>query len=127
MAVITKKVVAPVKVAAKVAAPVKTVAKVAPKVEANYEAYDMSDIVLVPKGGGGGGRALSPLANAAFSLEIGQGIKISDKLYNGGKGVASLYAGAKRRNIKLRTRRDNQGNMWLFRIEMPEVEEVVEE
>lgn len=100
---------------------------VKPTAKPEYEIVSMDNIQLVPKGGGGG-KALSAFATKVYSLEIGQGIKISDERYNAGKGVASLYAGAKRRDIKLRVRRDIGGSLWLFRVEMPEVteEEVAE-
>jgi hypothetical protein len=121
------------KVATKVATVAKPVAKVATKVATKPVAKDgltifsMDNIELVPKAGGGGGKSLSPFSEAVFSLEIGQGIKISDEKYNAGKGVASVYAGAKRRNIKLRVRRDTTGQLWLFRVAPKETEETTEE
>lgn len=107
-------------------APVTAKTKVAPKAPEGFEVMDMSNIQLVPKGGGGG-RELSPFSAAVFGLEVGQGIRLSDEQYNGGKGVASLYAGAKRRGIKLRTRRDTKGQLWIFRVESPAEEEAAEE
>ena len=116
----------------------KTVSKIAPKViptvakkpvaqvkKDGYEVMDMSSIQLVPKGGGGGGKALSPFATKVFSLQHGQGFKISEEKYNAGKGVASLYAGAKRRNIKLRVRKDVNGQLWLFRVTEEEEAEAI--
>lgn len=109
------------KVAPKVAGkPVATVAK-----KDGFEVMDMSSIQLVPKGGGGGGKALSPFAQKVFALQNGQGFKISEEKYNAGKGVASLYAGAKRRNIKLRVRRDINGQLWLFRVTEEEEAEAI--
>lgn len=109
------------KVAPKVAGkPVATVAK-----KDGFEVMDMSSIQLVPKGGGGGGKALSQFAQKVFSLQNGQGFKISDEKYNAGKGVASLYAGAKRRNIKLRVRKDVNGQLWLFRVTEEEETEAI--
>ena len=88
----------------------------------DFEVFDMSNIQLLPKAGGGG-KAMSPFATKCLGLEIGQGIKISEEKYNNGKGVASLYAAAKRRGIKFRVRRDVTGQLWLFRIELEIVEE----
>jgi hypothetical protein len=114
---IFKKPVAVVKPIAKpIHAPVKTVAKVAK--QDGFEVVDMTNIMstLVTKGGGGG-RGLSPFATKAFSLEHGQGFKISDEKYGeNGKGMASTYAGAARRGIKLRVRRDINNQLWLFRV-----------
>ena len=112
MATIIKKPVP--QVVAKVAP--KVVAKVAPK--DGYQVIDMSTIQLQPKSsGGGGGKALSPFAVKVFSLENGQGFKISEERYGDkGKGIASVYAGAARRNIKLRVRRDMNNQLWLFRV-----------
>ena len=109
------------KVAPKVAGkPVATVAK-----KDGFEVMDMSSIQLVPKGGGGGGKALSPFTQKVFALQNGQGFKISEEKYNAGKGVASLYAGAKRRNIKLRVRKDVNGQLWLFRVTEEEETEAI--
>jgi len=105
-------------------APVKAVTKTAPKQE-GFEVFDMNGIELVAKGGGGG-RGMSPFAAKVFSLENGQGFKISDEKYNAGKGVASLYAGAKRRGIKLRVRRDTNGQLWLFRVTAEQEAEAAE-
>jgi hypothetical protein len=92
-----------------------------------YEIVDMSTVQLVPKGSGGGGRSLSPFAIKVFSLQNGQGMKISAERYGeSGKGLASLYAGAKRRNIKLRARKDINGNIWLFRLSEEEEQEALE-
>lgn len=108
------------KVAQKIAPKVATVAK-----KDGFEVMDMSSIQLVPKGGGGGGKALSPFAAKVFALQNGQGFKISEEKYNAGKGVASLYAGAKRRNIKLRVRKDVNGQLWLFRVTEEEEAEAI--
>ena len=138
MAIVAKKVTAPVQTK-KVTAPVqaqkgsqvmkpagKPVATVKKNAE-DFEVFDMSNITLLPKAGGGG-KAMSPFAMKCLGLEVNQGIKISDEKYNGGKGVASLYAAAKRRGIKFRVRRDTNGQLWLFRIELEEVaEEYTEE
>ena len=101
--------------------PVATVAK-----KDGFEIMDMGSIQLVPKGGGGGGKALSPFAAKVFGLLNGQGIKISEEKYNAGKGVASLYAGAKRRGIKLRVRKDVNGQLWLFRVSEEDEAEAIE-
>jgi hypothetical protein len=94
----------------------KVAAKVAPKVD-GFQVVNMDTITLQPKSGGGGGKALSPFAVKVFSLENGQGFKISEERYGDkGKGIASVYAGAARRNIKLRVRRDTDGQLWLFRV-----------
>ena len=114
--------VAPVAAKVAVKAPIK-----APVAKDGLTVFSMENIQLVPKGGGGGGKALGPFSEKCLSLEIGQGIKISDEKYNAGKGVASVYAGAKRRNIKLRVRRDVSGQLWLFRVEPTVTEETVTE
>ena len=129
MAQVTKTIAKPVAVkpVVKVATPTKVVAKQPAKpISKEFEIVSMDGIQLAPKAGGG--RGLSELAAKTFSLEIGQGFKISDDTYGvSGKGVASLYAGAKRREIKLRVRRDLNGQLWMFRVEMPETETPVVE
>ena len=109
-----------VKTVAKPAVAVKQVAKPAVRVvpKDGFEVVDMTNIMstLVTKGGGGG-KALSPFAVKVFSLDNGQGFKISEERYGDkGKGIASVYAGAARRNIKLRVRRDQNNQLWLFRV-----------
>ena len=123
MANIVKKVIAPVKAVAK--APIqKAVAKATVKPE--YEILSMDNIELVAKGGGGG-KTLSAFSTNAFSLGHGQGFKISDEKYGEkGKGMASTYAGAARRGIKLRVRRDVNGQLWLFRVSEVEENEAAE-
>jgi hypothetical protein len=112
-----------VKPTAKVAPKVAT--KVAPKVD-GFQVVDMSTITLAPKAGGGGGKALSPFAVKVFSLENGQGFKITEERYGDkGKGIASVYAGAARRNMKLRVRRDMNGQLWLFRISAEDEAEAI--
>ena len=123
-AVLKKPVPAVVKTAAKPVAG-KTAAKPVVKKPEGFEVMDMASIQLIPKGGGGG-KALSAFSLKVFSFENGQGIKISEELYKGGKGVASLYAGAKRRNIKLRVRKDVHGQLWLFRVTEEEEAEAIE-
>ena len=82
-----------------------------------FDPVDMSTIQLVPKAGGGGGKSLSPFAAKVFGLNHGTGYKISDEQYGeNGKKLASTYAGAARRGIKLRVRRDTNGHLWLFRV-----------
>jgi len=94
----------------------KVVAKVAPKVD-GFQVIDMSTIQLQPKSSVGGGKPPSPFSIKVFSLENGQGFKISEERYGDkGKGIASVYAGAARRNIKLRVRRDINNQLWLFRV-----------
>lgn len=81
-----------------------------------FEPVDMSTIQLVPKAGGGG-KSLSPFATKVFGLAHGTGFKISEEQYGeNGKKLASTYAGAARRGIKLRVRRDVNGQLWLFRV-----------
>jgi hypothetical protein len=82
-----------------------------------FEVVDMANIQLVPKASGGGGKSLSPFATKAFSLAHGTGFKITEEQYGeNGKKLASTYAGAARRGIKLRVRRDVNGALWLFRV-----------
>jgi hypothetical protein len=129
MAVI-KKMVVPVKpvVSVRPVTPIKTALKPIVKV-AKQEGFEIVDVIntieLVAKGGGGG-RGASPFAMKVFGLENGQGFKITDEKYNAGKGVASLYAGAKRRGMKLRVRRDTAGQLWLFRVTAEQEQEAAE-
>lgn len=126
MALLKKPVPAVAKVAPKL--PVKLAAKPAPAVakQEGFAIVDMSTITLAPKAGGGGGKTLSPFAVKVFSLENGQGFKISEERYGDkGKGIASLYAGAARRNIKLRVRRDMSNQLWLFRVTEEEETEAI--
>jgi hypothetical protein len=120
MATIIKKAVTAqvVKVAPKVA--VKATVKTAPKV--GFEIVDMDSIQLVPKAGGGG-RGLSEFGAKVYGLPHGKGFKISEEQYgDNGKGMASTYAGAARRGIKLRVRRDVNNQLWVFRV--TEAEEI---
>lgn len=128
MAILKKPVPAVVKQIAKpIHVPVnKPVAKVAK--QEGFEVVDMTDIMAtLQTKGGGGGRGLSPFATKAFSLENGQGFKISDEKYGeNGKGMASTYAGAARRHMKLRVRRDVNGQLWLFRVTAEQEQEAAE-
>jgi hypothetical protein len=116
MALIKKPVPA---VAARVAPklPVKPATKPVVAKQDGFQVVDMSTIDLKPKSGGGGGKQLSPFAVKVFSLEHGQGFKISEERYGEkGKGIASIYAGAARRGHKLRVRRDTNNQLWIFRV-----------
>lgn len=104
---------------AQVAKPVaaKPVTKAIPK--DGFEIVNMSAIIptLVSKSGGGGGKPLTAFATKVFSLDNGQGFKISEERYGDkGKGIASVYAGASRRQMKLRVRRDQNNQLWLYRV-----------
>lgn len=80
-----------------------------------FNVYDMKSVQLVPKGGGGG-RPTSELVSTCLSLNVDEGIRIPEKMYNEGKGVASVYNAGRRHGIKFRVRRDVKGNIWLFRM-----------
>ena len=82
--------------------------------------YDMRSVQLVPKGGGG--RKMSELVETCLSLNVEEGIRLTEKMYNGGKGVASVYNAGHKRGIKFRVRRDVKGNIWLFRMRVNGVE-----
>jgi len=111
----------PVPQVVKHAAPV-VKATVKPTVKATvkasgFEIVSMENIQLVPKASGGGGKSLSPFAQKVFGLLHGTGFKITEEQYGeNGKKLASTYAGAARRGIKLRVRRDTAGSLWLFRV-----------
>lgn len=125
MAIIKKPV--PAVVAKPVAKPVagKPVTKPVTK-STGFEPVDMSTITLIPKSGGGG-KTLSPFASKVYGLNHGTGFKITEEQYGeNGKKLASLYAGAARRGIKLRVRRDTNGQLWLFRVD-EETERVANE
>lgn len=64
----------------------------------------------------GRGRGMSEFTANCLRLEIGQGVRISHKQYDKGKGVACVYAAGSRRNMRFMVRRDVQGRIWLFRV-----------
>lgn len=69
----------------------------------------------------GRGREMSEFTADCLRLEIGQGVRISQKQYNKGKGVACVYAAGIRRGMKFCVRRDVQGWIWLFRVKAEKV------
>ena len=82
--------------------------------------YDMRSVQLVPKKGGG--RQQSELVTTCLSLNVDEGIRLTEKMYNEGKGVASVYNAGHRHGIKFRVRRDTKGNIWLFRMRVNGIE-----
>jgi hypothetical protein len=64
----------------------------------------------------GRGRGMSEFTADCLRLGVGQGVRISHKQYNKGKGVASVYAAGNRRNMRFMVRRDIKGHIWLFRV-----------
>lgn len=73
--------------------------------------------VLVPKGGGSG-RPQSELVTACLSLNVDEGIRISQKIYNKGKGVGSVHNAGNKHGIKFRIRKDIHGHVWIFRMKV---------
>ena len=82
--------------------------------------YDMKSVQLVPKKGGG--KHQSELVTTCLTLQVDEGIRLTEKMYNQGKGVASVYNAGHKRGIKFRVRRDTKGNIWLFRARVNGVE-----
>lgn len=74
----------------------------------------MSKIQLVAVQGRG--RGMSEFTANCLTLNVGQGVRISQETYNKGKGVASIYSAGIRRNMRYKVRRDVKGHIWLFRI-----------
>lgn len=81
-----------------------------------FNVVNMSKVELVAIQGRG--RGLSEFTANCLSLEIGQGVRISQTQYNKGKGVASIYAAGNRRNMRFMVRRDSRGHIWLFRAKL---------
>lgn len=84
-----------------------------------FKPINMSKVQLVAIQGRG--RGLSEFTANCLSLEIGQGVRISVKDYNKGKGVASVYAAGNRRNMRYMVRRDVKGHIWLFRTKLEKI------
>lgn len=82
--------------------------------------YDMRSVQLLPKKGGG--RKMSELVSTCLSLGVDEGIRLTEKIYNDGKGVTSVYNAGHKHGIKFRVRRDVKGNIWLFRMRANGVE-----
>jgi hypothetical protein len=79
-----------------------------------FKVVNMAKVQLVAIQGRG--RGMSEFTANCLLLEIGQGVRISHKQYNKGKGVASVYAAGGRRNMRFMVRRDVKGHIWLFRV-----------
>jgi hypothetical protein len=121
-----------------------TAKKVAPVQEAGFKVVDIDSIEFLPSSRGGG-KPMDPatlrLISAALELEIGQGFKIPanmrvEREINGKNGKSTLYTykgavslskKAAANDMRFRTRRDVQQNLWLFRVEPLEVQEEVTE
>lgn len=100
------------------------------------------DTIEFLSSGRGGGKPMDPavakLVEKALSLQVGQGIKVPvnmriEREINGanGKSVLHTYKGApslskraKANDMRFRTRRDVSNNLWLFRVEPIQYEEV---
>ena len=82
----------------------------------SFKVVNMSKIELVAIQGRG--RELSEFTANCLSLEVGQGVRISQAQYNKGKGVASVYAAGNRQGMKYMVRRDAKGHIWLFRAKL---------
>ena len=105
-----------------------------------FQVVDVNTIDFLESGRGGGREAdpaVEKLLASAFTLEIGQAIKIPIALRtmreiesaNGNKSEIHQYKGAQTLSkraaktkdtenpYRFRTRRDKSGNMWLFRVE----------
>ena len=81
-----------------------------------FKVVNMSKVQLVAIAGRG--RGMSEFTANCLRLEIGQGVRISHKQYNKGKGVAAVYAAGLRRNMRYMIRRDINAHIWLFRAKM---------
>jgi hypothetical protein len=81
-----------------------------------FKVVNMSKVELVAIQGRG--RGMSEFTANCLRLEIGQGVRISHKQYNKGRGVAAIYAAGLRRNMRYMIRRDVNGSIWLFRAKM---------
>ena len=110
-----------------------------------FEVMDINNIEFLASGRGGGkpmDPAVQRLIDKALTLEIGQGIKIPTSMrlqrtINGNNGATSVlhtYKGAqslskksKANEMRFRTRRDVNENLWLFRVELLETAVPVEE
>lgn len=79
-----------------------------------FKPVDMRKIQLVAIQGRG--RGMSEFTHNCLTLNVGEGVRISQETYNKGKGVASVYAAGIRRNMRYKVRRDTRGRIWLFRI-----------
>jgi hypothetical protein len=119
----------------------KQVVKSATKPLDGFQVVSIDTIEFLPSGRGGGkpmDPATQKLVDKALSLQIGQGIKIPVNMrlqreINGanGKSVLHTYKGAqslskkaKAGDMRFRTRRDVNDNLWLFRVEPIQYEEV---
>ena len=78
-----------------------------------FKVVNMSKVQLVAIQGRG--REMSEFTHNCLTLDIGQGVRISQETYNRGKGIASIYAAGHRRNMKYKVRRDIKGHIWLMR------------
>jgi len=119
---------------------VKTGAKVGVPVVDGFKVTDINTIDFLESGRGGGkpaDPAVERLLTKAFTLEIGQGIKVPVTMRtmkeivsaNGNKAELHSYKGAQTLSkragktkdsenpYRFRTRRDKSGNLWLFRAE----------
>lgn len=81
-----------------------------------FKVVNMAKVQLVAIQGRG--RAMSEFTANCLMLEVGQGVRISHKQYNKGKGIASVYAAGLRRNMRFAIRRDVHGHIWLFRAKL---------
>jgi hypothetical protein len=122
------------------------VAKPVAKPVEGYKVVSIDSIEFLPSGRGGGkpmNPAVAKLIEKAMSLEIGQGFIVpvslrKERPITGANGVTSTlhtYDGAqslskksKANDMRFRTRRDVNNNLWLFRVEpLPQYEEVAAE
>lgn len=137
MASITKKAVVSVAKPSK-AAPVKAASKAAPKGGISVaeiegaEVYNMDDLELIGRSGGGRGASAETeaLKKRATALKVGQGFVIPETMRierpitsNGSTSTIYTYKGAnsvnklaKDQEFKFRVRRDQNGNMFLFKV-----------
>ena len=82
----------------------------------SFKVVNMAKIQLVAIQGRG--RGMSEFTANCLSLNIGEGVRISQEHYNKGKGVASVYSAGNRRNMRYMVRRDVKGRIWLFRVKL---------
>lgn len=125
--------------------PVKTATKATvTKVNDGFQVMDINSIEFLSSGRGGGkpmDPAVQRLIDKALSLQIGQGIKVPASMRlertitgTNGQSVLHTYKGAqtlskksKANDMRFRTRRDVNNNLWLFRAEPLQVAEHVTE
>jgi len=143
--VIKRPIPAVVKQVAKPVSLFKTTGKPIVKQAEGFQVVSIDTIEFLASGRGGGkpmNPAVAKLIEKALTLEIGQGIKVPVSLrvqrnITGQNGVTSelhTYQGAqslskksKANDMRFRTRRDTNNNLWLFRVEPLEVVEVAVE